>query len=141
MTGSSGRLYTPELLGLAVELGKFPFDRSAPYRGTAQSRSCGSSLAVSFSQPGSGVGIAATSCAVGQASAAIFAQHCEAVEVSEIGATLAAIEVWLDGAGDLPSWPRFHMLAEARAYPGRHEALMLPWKAALDALSSVPRAG
>ena len=38
------RLYTPELLGLAVALADYPLDAGLPYRGSARSRSCGSTL-------------------------------------------------------------------------------------------------
>ena len=37
--------------------------------------------------------------------------------------------------------PYFTVLAPARAYPGRHGAMLLPWKAALDALSKREAAG
>ena len=138
---AAARLYTVDLLALAVELAQYPFDAAAPYRGHSRSRTCGSTLAVSFCEQVSGVGLAVTACAVGQAAAAIFARHCEAQGPGAIAPALRGIQSWLSGSGELPDWPDFVLLAAARDHPGRHEALMLPWKAALDALSSAPRAG
>jgi hypothetical protein len=36
----------------------------------------------------------------------------------------------------LPDWPDIQQIEPARDYPGRHGAIALPWKAALDALSN-----
>jgi hypothetical protein len=51
-------------------------------------------------------------------------------------AALAALTEWLAGAGDLPGWPGLAAIAPARAFPARHGAIMLPWTAARDALST-----
>jgi hypothetical protein len=45
------------------------------------------------------------------------------------------LERWLAGEGDLPAWSGIGALAPARDHPGRHGALLLPWKAACEALS------
>jgi hypothetical protein len=52
-----------------------------------------------------------------------------------ITATGAGIAAWLGGDAPLPDWPGLAALAPARAHPGRQEALLLPWKAAAQALS------
>ncbi|NNC53817.1 MAG: iron-sulfur cluster assembly scaffold protein [Erythrobacter sp.] len=131
-----GALYSPALLGLAVELAEYPYDKNASLIGEARSRSCGSTLAVSF-EPGFGnLGLKVTACAVGQASAAIFARHAEGRDPEEIAQVTAAIEEWLSADGPQPEWPDIAMLEAARAYPARHGAILLPWKAALDALSN-----
>ena len=39
------KLYTPELLGLAVALADYPADPALPLHGEARSKSCGSTLA------------------------------------------------------------------------------------------------
>jgi len=41
---------------------------------------------------------------------------------------------WLGGAGQMPDWPGLAAIAAARDYPARHGAILLPWRAALDAL-------
>ena len=41
----------------------------------------------------------------------------------------------------MPDWPDLEMLAPALPYPGRHGAILLPWRAAADALSKPMLAG
>lgn len=134
------KLYTPELLGLAVSLAGFPLDDSLPLRGSARSRSCGSTLDAGFMTDGEGrverLGLRVRACAVGQAAAAIFAQGARGVSLADIEAAHSALAAWLAERGEMPGWPGIEALHEARAYPGRHGAIMLPWSAALDALSS-----
>jgi NifU-like protein involved in Fe-S cluster formation len=134
------KLYTPELLGLAVSLAGFPLDDSLPLRGSARSRSCGSTLDAGFMTDGEGrverLGLRVRACAVGQAAAAIFAQGSRGVSLADIEAAHSALAAWLAERGEMPEWPGIEALHEARAYPGRHGAIMLPWSAALDALSS-----
>jgi NifU-like protein involved in Fe-S cluster formation len=48
---------------------------------------------------------------------------------------------WLDDEGPAPDWPDLTLVAPARAYPARHGAMLLPWKAAAAALSSAAPAG
>ena len=67
------RLYTPELLALAVDLAKWPRLERAPVHGEARSPTCGSTLAIDLELDGPGrierLGMAVRACAVGQASA------------------------------------------------------------------------
>jgi NifU-like protein involved in Fe-S cluster formation len=134
------RLYTPELLGLAVSLADYPFDEGSPYRGSARSRSCGSTLETSLALDPAGriarVGLRVRACAVGQASAALFAQGAKEQAETDLQTAHEAIAHWLAEGGELPPWPGIAALSEARGFPGRHGAIMLPWSAALDALSS-----
>ena len=55
--------------------------------------------------------------------------------LSEIADTLASLNSWLSENGPLPSWPDLDKIEVAREFPGRHGAILLPWHAALDALS------
>lgn len=137
MTGSTrAALYSPQLLALAVELADYPFDPSAPCLGEANSRTCGSSIRMSFEGDMRDVGVKVSACAVGQASAAIFVRHCLGKSEAELVDFLAQIESWLEGNANLPNWPDIHLIEPARDYPGRHGAILLPWKAALAALSN-----
>ena len=139
MTASGGgALYTPELLSLAVSLADWPLEEAHSLRGEARSRSCGSTL-VFGTEPADGrrvgrLGMRVSACAVGQAAAAIFARHAEGLSAQEIDRSEAELEAWLAGNAGLPSWPDIAKLEGARAYPGRHGAILLPWKAARDAL-------
>lgn len=135
-----GALYSPQLLALAVELADYPFDQDAPLIGEARSRSCGSTLAVSAQVDLKGIGLRVVACAVGQASAAIFARHAEGRDRFDLQTSLETIVRWLTADGPMPDWPDIELLAAARDYPGRHDAILLPWRAALDALSKAPPA-
>ncbi|WP_126172810.1 iron-sulfur cluster assembly scaffold protein [Altericroceibacterium xinjiangense] len=141
---SAEKLYTPELLALTLELAQHRFDETLPLHGQARSQSCGSTLAMAIQTDTAGLiasfGMKVQACAIGQASAAIFARHALGKNAQETGEALHAIERWLAGEGALPAWPDFAMLKPAGAYPGRHGAILLPWRAAADALSTPPTA-
>ena len=134
-------LYSPQMLALAVELAAVPYDAAAPYVGEARSRSCGSVLRLSTSGDCRDLGLSVQACAVGQASAGIFARHCEGKTSTDLASTLAEIEAWLAGPADIPDWPDFDLVEPARDFPGRHGAILLPWRAALDALSKTGTQG
>ena len=136
---ASNKLYTPSLLALSVELSEYPLDPGAPLQGSARSRTCGSEVLLSAHPDEAGgmrqIGMQVTACAVGQASAAIFADHAPGLSREEIAGVLDRLEQWLEG--DVPSdfLPRLERLEAARAFPARHGALLLPWRAAIDALA------
>lgn len=133
-------LYTPEILGLAAGLAAFPADLSLPLAGSARSKSCGSSmtmrLAVDKDRQVTQLGIAAHACAIGQASAAIFALAAIGRSADDIIAAERAIVAWLAGEQPLPDWPGLGAIIPAAAYPARHGSILLAWRAALSALSS-----
>jgi len=139
------RLYTPELLALAVELADYPPLDTAPAHGEARSPTCGSTLSVDLVPDDSGrvarLGMRVRACAVGQAAAAIFARHAPGRDLADIRDTLDRLEAWLDDEGPAPDWPDLTLVEPARAYPARHGAMLLPWKAAAAALSSAAPAG
>jgi NifU-like protein involved in Fe-S cluster formation len=143
---ASARLYSPELLALATGLAAFPLTDDLPLRAEARSRSCGSVIAVGLALDEAGTGIAriglrVSACAIGQASAALLADHARGAEPGQVIASTEALAAWLGGQGDLPAgWPGLAVLAPALAHPGRHGALLLPWTAACEALSSGARA-
>ncbi len=142
---SAARLYTPELLALAVELAGHPPLEEASLHGEARSPTCGSTLAMGLVPDADGaieaLGMRVHACAVGQASAAIFARHARGRDRTAIEAALARMESWLGGHGPMPDWPDLELVAPAVAYPARHGAMLLPWKAALAALSSASTPG
>jgi len=142
---SAARLYTPELLALAVELARWPRLDEETLRGEARSATCGSTLALDLDLDAAGrigrFGMTVRACAVGQAAAAVFARHARGRGADDIAAALAGLETWLAGEAPLPDWPGLAPLEPARAYPARHGAMLLPWRAALAALSSPATAG
>jgi NifU-like protein involved in Fe-S cluster formation len=135
---AGSKLYTQQVLNLAVRLAQWPIDPAMPFQGKARSPSCGSVLSISLalddSSHISGLGISAQACAIGQASAAIFADHAIDQSADDLNTALAQFENWLQGERDLPPWPGLEVIAAAKDYPARHGAVLLPWKAALDAL-------
>jgi NifU-like protein involved in Fe-S cluster formation len=135
------KLYSPVLLALSASLADFPLRAEHARVGEARSRSCGSSLklglAVADNERVTEIGLQVSACAVGQSAAAIFARGAKGVSKQEIEQALEQIDVWLsDPAAPLPTWPGFEALDPAREHKGRHEALRLPWRAAISALSS-----
>jgi NifU-like protein involved in Fe-S cluster formation len=139
------KLYTPELLSLAVTLAEYPADPQLPLHGSARSKSCGSTLRADLAVDEQGriarVGLQVRACAVGQAAAAIFAKAAAGRDIETIDAARTALMAWLAGSGELPDWPGLEPIAPARECPARHEAIMLPWTAAVDALSTAARSG
>lgn len=137
--GPAGRLYSPELLALATGLAAYPLVQDLPRRAQERSRTCGSTIELGLELDGDGriarLGMRVAACAVGQASAALFARSAIGRSVEDVASATARIEHWLGGGGDLPDWPGLGVLEPALALTSRHEALMLPWKAAMTVLS------
>ncbi len=137
---STAALYTPEVLALATSLAAFPLDTGLTLRGSARSPACGSTLELGLALGEQGrierVGLKAHACAVGQAAAAIFAESARGRTREDLAAALAGVEAWLAASASAPDWPGLEALAAARAYPARHGAILLAWRAALDALPS-----
>ncbi len=135
---AAARLYTPRILALAVELAEAPLSDDLPLHGEARSRSCGSTLAMGVSLGERGaverIGVQVTACAIGQAAAALFVRHAGGRDARQLADDLAAMEAWVAGDGPQPTWPDIALLEPARAYPARHGAMLLPWKAASAAL-------
>jgi NifU-like protein involved in Fe-S cluster formation len=134
------KLYTPELLALAVALSDYPADPLLPLHGHARSKSCGSTLAADIALDSNGriatLGLQVRACAVGQAAAAIFAHAAVGRDLAGIEAAYAEIASWLAGDAALPDWPGLGAIAPARAFSARHGAIMLPWTAGRAALST-----
>lgn len=135
---SAAVLYTPDVLGLAVELADFRLTGDLPLKFLARSKSCGSTIELGLDLAPDGsiakIGVSSHACAIGQASAAIFARAAIGSTADRIRNTGRAIENWLAGNGEMPAWPGLSIIAAAREYPARHGAVMLPWTAAVHLL-------
>lgn len=136
----AARLYTPEVLALATSLAGFPFDEQLPLKGSARSKSCGSTLTLGLECDHAGqiteIGVRAQACAIGQASAALFAASAKGKTGAQIAAIRLAMGKWLAGEGPLPDWPGLSVIEPARNYPARHGAILLAWEAASELLPS-----
>jgi NifU-like protein involved in Fe-S cluster formation len=130
---SVAALYTPEVLGLAVSLADYRLDDGLPLRGHARSTSCGSTLEVGLALDANGriarIGLAAQACAVGQAAAAIMAAQAIGKSAQDFAQVLAELTRWLSDEGAAPAWPGLDSISPARAYPARHGAILLGWRA------------
>ena len=143
-TRAGSQLYSPEILSLAVSLAEFPLTENLTNIGEATSRVCGSRVTMGILPDENGriglVGARVTACAIGQAAAALFLLGASGRSGGEIQTATRAIEGWLTGDATTPPWPDIVRLNTARAYPARHQAILLPWRAALTALSKNDRA-
>lgn len=136
---SAARLYTPEVLGLATALADYPLAGELALTGSARSALCGSALDLALAVDGAeriaALGLKVQACAIGQAAAAIFARGAAGLSRAEIASAGQALRAWLEAeSAPQPDWPGLAVLAPARAYPARHGAIQLAWRAALDAL-------
>ena len=131
------RLYSPELLALAVRLANYPLSDELPLVGEARSRTCGSAVTCGVSLSGRAIdqiGVRVSACAVGQAAAAIFAANARGCSEHDLTRAESQIAAWLDAVGALPEWPGIEQIAAAIPFPARHAAILLPWNAATRAL-------
>jgi len=135
---SAAVLYTPQVLALATSLADYPWNEALPLKGSARSKSCGSSLTLGLATDDAGritdLALRSQACAIGQASAAIFAGGAKGVDGARIAEADRQLCAWLAGEGGLPDWPGIEAIAAARDYPARHGAIRLAWLAARDLL-------
>nr|WP_294849886.1 iron-sulfur cluster assembly scaffold protein [uncultured Sphingomonas sp.] len=132
-------LYTHEILRLAASIpGQVSFRDlgSAP---ELRSPTCGSRLAMEVTLDDAGRVIAlkqaVEACAFGQASAALVGWGAPATDAEAASAALLAMEAWLaDETAPLPSWPGISVLDPARGKRGRHGAIILPFRALVEAI-------
>lgn len=140
-TGGS-RLYTPELLALATELFRYPLTEDLQLRASGRSRTCGSTaeigLRLDSNRALAAVGMRISACAMGQASSALLAKSAIGKSPDQVIAARDEIQGWLEGKGEIPQWPGFSVLQAAQELKGRHGAILLPWNAAVEALSKNP---
>ena len=101
-----------------------------------RSKLCGSEVAVRLKLDRLGkiavISFSVRACAMGQASTAIVKRHAVGKTSTEIAKIENALSSFLLGESDLPTdWPGLEELAPAQAYPARHAAILLPYKAVL----------
>ncbi len=135
---TSDKLYNRELLGLAMRLADYPVSDDMACKATARSRTCGSEVTIACDPSDLGkLGASVSACAVGQAAAAIFLASANLHDRERIATIAQGLPLWLSGEGEMPDWPGLATLSVALPHPARHEAILLPWKAALAVLSKV----
>jgi hypothetical protein len=83
---------------------------------------------------GSRIGLAAQACAVGQAAARSWRRP--PGSNGRISAPPPRWRRWLAGEGPMPDWPGLATIAPARDFAARHGAMLLGWRAVLDAYAA-----
>ena len=136
----SAPLYNTEILRLAAGI---PHHARLPDpQGTAERRSpvCGSRVTVDVNLGPDGrvaeVGLLVRACALGQASASLFAAHVLGRTPDELAVERDAVTAWLAREGERPGWPGLDMLAPALDYPARHASIRLAFEAAAAAAAA-----
>lgn len=126
-------LYTTEILRLAVDAVNYP-RLAAPHASEAgRTPICGSRIVVDVAIDADGrvnaIGMDVHACAMGQASAALFARGVCGRNALEIAAAGQALADWLSGGQDAPpDWPGIAVLGSATAHSARHAAIVLPFR-------------
>ena len=133
--------YTRDILRLAAAI---PHQQDFETLATAaehRSRTCGSRVrvAVTLGKDGRVAEIrqAVQACAYGQAAAALMGARAIGQDLSRAKSDVDAVERWLDGRGQ--GWPELQVLRPALDRPGRHEAILLPFRALVAAIGAASR--
>ena len=137
-------LYSPEVLGLATALAAFPLSDDLPLRGSARAPVCGSTIELGMELDSEGrierLGLKAHACAIGQATAALFARSAAGQDRGSIAATLEHLTSWLDDpAAALPNWPGIEAIAAARASAVRWSSVTIPSKWSISCWAQMAR--
>lgn len=137
----SSPLYNRDILRLAASLAGY--ERLATPHGSADMRSptCGSRVIIDVRLDNAGkveaLGLDARACALGQASAALMAQHIIGQDSAALRCAAAQLREFLTNPQELtdaaPFWPGIEVFDAARAYPARHQSILLAFEAAAQA--------
>jgi NifU-like protein involved in Fe-S cluster formation len=138
-TGSE--LYSRDLLRLATSLPHGDRIDVTPHRAVCRSPVCGSEIAADVQLDEyariAALAFRARACAMGQASAALLRSAGIGRTAEEIIAARASLAEWLAGKGEAePLWREHAVFAPARAHPGRHGAILLPYDSVQAALAA-----
>ncbi len=134
-------LYSRDLLRLAASLPHGDRIDGAQHSAVCRSPLCGSEIAADVQLDDAGrierLAFRARACAMGQASAALLRTAGIGLTADDIMAARASLADLLAGKHSAaPCWPEHELFAPARAYPGRHGAILLPYDAVLAALAA-----
>jgi NifU-like protein involved in Fe-S cluster formation len=130
-------LYNREILRLAASTASL--QRLDEPDATVEKRStvCGSRVTIDVALKGgrvAAVGADVRACAFGQASAALLAGGIVGQSAGGLSDARDALRDYLTGRRDDPGdWPGLDAFDRARAHPGRHAAILLPFDAAVEA--------
>ena len=136
------KLYSQRILALATDIPHH--DRLAGADATVMRRSplCGSTVHVDVTvEDGviTGFGQDVKACALGQASAAVFAGQAIGKTVEDVRAARDQLKAMLKAEGPVPDAPfeGYEALMPARSYKNRHASILLVPEATLEAMESL----
>lgn len=139
-------IYTNDLLELAADIPHI--GRLSAPDGSAHkvSRICGSELTLDLKlEDGriSDLGLEVKACALGQASASVFARAAIGADLDDVRVTREALRVMLKEDGPAPNgrFSALKALQPAASYRQRHGSVMLAFDAALDAFEAALEQG
>lgn len=137
-------LYTIEILRLAAAIPHLDAIEDSDGHAEVRSPTCGSTVSLDIRLDSEGkvaaLGQQVQACAFGQASAALMGNHAIGRSREEVEHALASFDAWLSGARDDPGqWPGLKALEPARSRRGRHGAMLLPFRAFLQAIQDAER--
>jgi NifU-like protein involved in Fe-S cluster formation len=131
--------YTREILRLAASIPYLETLEELQGATEGRSKTCGSRMRIAVELDWADRIVrlrqAVEACAYGQATAALMGGHAMGRSAEEVGATLAELEAWLAGTGEIPStWPGLEVLTPALGRKGRHGAILLSFQTLLAAI-------
>jgi NifU-like protein involved in Fe-S cluster formation len=134
-------LYSRDILRLAASIPHLATLERPDARVEKRAPLCGSRVAVAVALDSVGrlaaLGQEVKACALGQASAALMGAHAVGRSAAELDHARAQLAAYLAGTRDDPgAWPGLAIFANARAYPARHGAILLPFEAAAEAAAA-----
>ena len=133
------KLYSGRILELASDIPHLGHLEAPQATGKARSPHCGSAVSVELALTDgriSGFAQDVKACALGQASAAIFATHAIGRERAEVATLRDAVRAMLKDDGPVPPAPfgEYEVLTPAREFRNRHASILLVLDATLQAM-------
>jgi NifU-like protein involved in Fe-S cluster formation len=132
-------LYNDRILELAAQIPPARRLESPDASASAHSKLCGSTIAVELKLDGDRIidyGQTVKACLLGQAAAAIVAQHIIGTDIDEVRRVAAEMRAMLKDNGPPPGgrWADLGVLEPVRDVKGRHASTLLAFEAILRAL-------
>jgi NifU-like protein involved in Fe-S cluster formation len=140
-------IYSNALLQLAADIPHAERLAVPHASATKVSRICGSQLTLDlrFDEAGriADLGMDVSACALGQASASVFARHAIGADQSEVEGARASLKAMLQQGGAAPSgrFSELEVLAPAASYRQRHGSILLAFEAAVEAMAANAASG
>jgi NifU-like protein involved in Fe-S cluster formation len=138
------QLYSNAVLRLAADIPRIGRLNRPQASARKVSRLCGSEVEVDVVVQGGRIAdlaLRVKACALGQASAAILARHAIGVSVAALDKARNSLKAMLKQGHPAPAgaFAELKVLESARAYPARHQSILLAFDAAVDAAQTASK--